>query len=70
MTLRVCLFGGKIGWMENFGEKMGRKTFWNVFGWVERKENKWWGSGVFSPDQPKSFLPKLERKLKGKNVTT
>ena len=56
--------------MENFGEKMGRKTFWNVFGWVERKENKWWGSGVFSPDQPKSFLPKLERKLKGKNVTT
>ena len=49
---------------------MGRKTFWNVFGWVERKENKWWSSGVFSPDQPKSFLPKLERKLKGKNVTT
>ena len=26
-SLRVCLFGGEIGWMENFGEKMGRKTF-------------------------------------------
>ena len=23
----MCLFGGEIGWMENFGEKMGRKTF-------------------------------------------
>ena len=26
-TLRVCLFGGEIGWMENFGEKIGSKTF-------------------------------------------
>ena len=26
-ALRVCLFGGEIGWMKNFGEKMGRKTF-------------------------------------------
>ena len=24
---RVCLFGGEIEWMENFREKMGRKTF-------------------------------------------
>ena len=23
----MCLFGGEIGWMENFGEKMGMKTF-------------------------------------------
>ena len=55
--------------MENFGEKMERKTFWNVFGWVGRKKNKWWSSGVFSPDQPKSFLLKLKRTLKGENET-
>ena len=24
-TLRVCLFGGEIWWMENFGEKIGEK---------------------------------------------
>ena len=41
LNLRVCLFGGEIGWMENFGEKMGRKTFLSMFGWVGRKENKW-----------------------------
>ena len=40
--------------MENFGENMGRKTFLSVFGWVERKENKWWGACVFSLDPPKS----------------
>ena len=33
----VCLFGGEIGWMENFREKMGRKFFWSVFGCVGRK---------------------------------
>ena len=36
----VYLFGGKIGWMENFGKKMRRKTFLSIFGWVGRKENK------------------------------
>ena len=61
----MCLFGGEIGWMENFGEKMGRKFFLSVFGWVGRKENKWWGSCIFSPGPPKSFLSKIERKLKG-----
>ena len=39
--LRVCLFGGKIWWMKYFGKKMGRNFFLSVFGWVERKENKW-----------------------------
>ena len=48
-ALRVCLVGGKIWWMENFGEKMGRRIFLSVFGWVGRKKNKWWGLGVFSP---------------------
>ena len=62
--LRVCLFGGKIWWMENFGEKMGMKTFLSMFGLVGRKENKLWGLGVFSPDPPKRSLSKMERKLK------
>ena len=52
--------------MKNYEEKMRRKTFWSVFGWVGRKENKWWNLGVFSPGPPKSFLPKIERKLKRK----
>ena len=43
------------------------KLFWNVFGWVGRKENKWWSLGVFSPNPSKSFLPKIERKLKREN---
>ena len=62
---RVFLFRGKIGWMENFEKKIGRKTFLRVFGWVERKENKWWNLSVFSLGPPKSFLSKMERKLKG-----
>ena len=24
----MCLFKGEIEWMENFGEKMERKIFW------------------------------------------
>ena len=38
-TLRVCLFGGEIGWMENFGEKMGRKTFLECI-WLGGEERK------------------------------
>ena len=45
---------------------MGRKTFLSMFGWMEMKGNKWWGSSIFSPCPPKCFLPKMERKLKGK----
>ena len=65
MQLRVYLFAGEISWMENFGEKMGRKTFLSMFGWMGRKENKLLAPSVFSPGLPKSFLPKMERKLKG-----
>ena len=36
-----------------------------MFGWVEKKENKMWGPGVFSLGTPKCFLPKMERKLSG-----
>ena len=49
---------------------MGRKPFWSVFGYVGRKENKWWDIGIFSPSPPKIFLPELERKLKGENKAT
>ena len=33
-SLRVCLFGDEIEWMENFGEKMGRNTFLECI-WLE-----------------------------------
>ena len=36
-----------------------------MFDWMEKKENKWWGQGVFSPDLSKNFLLKMERKLSG-----
>ena len=49
-----------------FEEKIRMKTFWSVFGWMGRKKNKQWNSSVFSPVSPKSFLSKIERKLKGK----
>ena len=60
----LCLFGGEIWWMENFIKKMGRKIFLSVFGWMGRKENKWWNPCIFSPSSQKSFLSKIERKLK------
>ena len=63
---RVCLFGGEIKWMKNFGEKMGMKTFLSVFGWVGRNENKWWGSGVFFLDPPKKFSPQNGEKTEGR----
>ena len=50
--------------MENIGEKMGKKKFWSVFGWVGRMKNKWWGPCIFSPGLSKSFLSKIKRKLK------
>ena len=55
--------------MENFEEKWEKNLFWSVFGWVERKENKWWGLDIFFLDQPKNFLSKMEKKLKGENKT-
>ena len=64
----MCLFRGEVKRMENFGEKMGRKFFWSVFGWMRRMKNKWWGLCIFSSDLPKSFLFKIKRKLKRKIV--
>ena len=43
----------------------GRENFFRVcLVGLGRKENKWWGLGVFSPSPSKSFLPKMKRKLK------
>ena len=38
-ALRVCLFGGEMEWIENFGKKMGRKTFLESV-WLGGKEGK------------------------------
>ena len=38
-TFRVCLFVGEIGWMKNFGEKIGRKTFLECI-WLGGEEEK------------------------------
>ena len=32
-----------------------------MFGWVGKKENKFWGPDIFSPDPPKSSLQNGEK---------
>ena len=59
----MCLFGGETRRMENFGEKIGGKTFLECVWMSGEKGNKWWGLGIFSPGPPKCFLSKMERKL-------
>ena len=61
----MYLFEDEIGWMENFEEKMERKTFWSVFGWVGREENKWWGPSVFSSG-PQKFSLQNGEKIEGR----
>ena len=46
---------------------MGWKTFLECVWLGEEEGKKWWDPGVFSPSSPKSFFPKIERKLKGEN---
>ena len=70
IELRVCLFGGEIGWIENFEKKIGRKTFLKCVWLGGKKEKKWWSSVVFSPSPSKSCLPKMERQLKEENRST
>ena len=60
----VCLEVKQCGW-KTLERKWERKLFWSVFGWVRRKENKWWGPNVFFLGLPKYFIPKIERKLSG-----
>lgn len=51
---------------EKFWKENGkRKYFWNVFGQVEKKKNKWWDANIFFPSLLKSFFLKIERKLRG-----
>ena len=58
----MCLFEGEIEWMENFREKIGRKTFWSVFGWVGgRKIN-----GGAQPRPTKKFSPQIGEKTEGR----
>ena len=66
LLLRLCLFESKIGWMENFGEKMGRKFFLSVFGWVGKKKNKWWDLSVFSSEPTKKFSIQNGEKIEGR----
>ena len=49
ITQMLCSFRGEIRWMENFREKMRRKTFLEccLVGWGERKING--GARMFSP---------------------
>ena len=60
----MCLFGEILRKMENLGEKSGERSFKGCL--VGRGSGKKWvGLGVFSPGPPKSFLPKMRRKLGG-----
>ena len=39
INVRVCLFGGETGWIENFGEKIEMKTFLECI-WLNGEEGK------------------------------
>ena len=61
-VLKVCLFGGEIGRMENFGEKIEKKMNLCVI-WFRKGERKLLcGAQVFSYGPTKTFLSKMERK--------
>lgn len=60
---------GQVDFRENREkneEKRGREKFIGVFGWVDLWKKNQRDSSIFSPDPPKCFLPKFERKLKKK----
>ena len=62
-VFRVCLFGSKIVWMENFGKKIRRNFFLSVFGWVGRKKING-GVKCFFPRTHQKILSETEKKLK------
>ena len=54
----MCLFGGEIGWKENFGENREENSFGvYLVGYI--------GGRKINSEGPKCFLPKIERKLSG-----
>ena len=55
----MCLFSSEIKWMENFEEKMGRKTFLESI-WLGEKE----GKQIVEPD---CFLPGPTKKFSLQN---
>ena len=64
-VFRVCLFGSKIVWMENFGKKMRINFFLSVFGWVGRKKING-GAKCFFPKPTKNFSLKQRKNWKEK----
>ena len=60
----MCLFEGKIGWMENFEKKIGRETFLCLVGWGKTKIN--FGAQIFFPQtHQKVFSPKWRENWEG-----
>ena len=66
-VLKVCLFGGEIGRMENFGEKIEKKMNFCVIWFREGERKLLCGAQVFSNGPTKLFSPKW-RENRGENV--
>ena len=67
-TLRVCLFGGKIRWMENFGEKIGKKMGLCVV-WLGGGEGKLEGGAqTFSTRAHTKLYYSIWREKKNENA--
>ena len=56
----VCLEVKHGGW-KILERKQEGKHLQAAFGWMGRKENKWWGSGVFPPIHQKFFSQNEEK---------
>ena len=67
-SLRVCLFGGILDRIENWGEKSGEENFLMSVWLGEEREKMWWSPSVFSLNSPKYFFPKMWRKLGGESL--
>ena len=61
-ALRVCLFEGEIGWMENFQEKIGEKMGLCVVWLGGEKETFVWGQAFSTQVHTKLFFPKWREK--------
>ena len=64
-TIRVCLFGGILGRMENLGEKNGERKLGGCL--VRRRSGKFCsGAWMFSPGPTKKFSPQNWEKIRGR----